>query len=103
MQITTIIINLLKRIKNILGCKQVHVGSSEINSKKIIIDCTLNCPITVDKTNWLNKDDNGDIYSVAKSGSQITVTRTDNQNLGWTNDLKFRCCVHDGNLFNSKL
>ena len=103
LQITTIIINLLKRIKNILGCKQVHVGKSGTNSKMIIIDSSLNCPITVDKTNWLNKDDNGDTYSVAKSGSQITVTRTDNQNLGWTNDLKFRCCVHEGNLFNSKL
>ena len=67
------------------------------------IDSGLNCPITVNKTNWLNDDDYGDIYSVAKSGSQITVTRTDAPNDGWANDLKFRCCFHDGNLFDSKL
>ena len=59
----------------------------------VIIDSGLNCPITVNKTNWLNEDDNGDIYSVMKSGSQILVTRTDKSGLGWANDLKFRLYI----------
>ena len=102
-QIAIIITNLFKGIDNISGCKKVHVGKSGTNSKMVIIDSGLNCPITVNKTNWLNEDDNGDIYSVMKSGSQITVTRTDKSGIGWANDLKFRCCFHDGNLFDFKL
>ena len=70
----------------------------------IVIDSGLNCPIAVDKTNWLNNDDNGDIYSIAETGSQITVTRTDktssaNLHRGWGNDLKFECCSDDGNFY----
>ena len=65
----------------------------------MIIDSGLNCPMTVDKTNWLNEEDYGDIYSVTKSGIQITVTRTDNQNQGWANELEFRCCPYHGNSF----
>ena len=65
----------------------------------MVIDSRLKCPITVDKSNWLNEEDYGDTYSVTKSGIQITVTRTDNQNQGWANDLEFRCCPYDGNSF----
>ena len=88
-----------KRNIYILGCKPVHVGSSEKRSKTMIIDSMLDCPITVDKTNWLNEKDYGDTYSVTKSGIQIAVTRTDNQNQGWANDLEFRCCLYDGNSY----
>ena len=65
----------------------------------MVIDSRLKCPITVDKSNWLNEEDYGDTYSVTKSGIQITVTRTDNQNQGWANDLEFRCCPYDGNSY----
>jgi hypothetical protein len=53
---------------------------------------TLNtCPSKVSKDNWYGSDTWPDTFSVAQSGSMITVTRTDSTS-GWITNLQFYCC-----------
>ena len=53
------------------------------------------CPLKVDKTNWLSGDTYDDTFSVAQAGNTITVTRTD-ANHGWGLNLSFQCCRTKG-------
>ena len=73
------------------------IGGSGSPSKSISIDSRCKCPITVDKSNWLDGHNYGDTFSVAQNGDQATITRTDDES-GWAMNLKFRCCREDGNI-----
>ena len=76
----------------IAGCTLATVGSNTAGgSKAVTIGTTHTCPSTVSKANWLTSDTYGDTFSVAQSGSAITVTRTDSTS-GWITNLQFYCC-----------
>ncbi len=56
------------------------------------IGATQTCPSTVSKANWYGSDTYADTFSVAQSGSTITVTRTDAPGALWGMNLQFYCC-----------
>jgi hypothetical protein len=75
------------------GCTLATVGSNHAGgSKAVTIGTTHTCPSTVSKANWLTSDTYGDTFSVAQSGSTITVTRKDDPGALWGMDLQFYCC-----------
>ncbi len=86
----------------IAGCALATVGSNVAGGSKTVtilyppkwarIGATYTCPSTVSKANWLTSDTFDDTFSVAQSGSTITVTRTDAPGALWGMDLQFYCC-----------
>ena len=71
------------------------------------MDYGFQCPLTVDKNNWILDMDSyvkmgfeqEGSSSVAQARTLVTVTRTD-KNEGWGTNLTFRCCRINGkNLF----
>ncbi len=77
----------------IAGCTLATVGSNTAGgSKAVTIGTTHACPSTVSKANWYGSDTDGDTFSVAQSGSTITVARTDAPGASWGMNLQFYCC-----------
>ena len=67
------------------------------NTKTVEIDDNLGqiqCPRTVDKTNWLRGENYNDVFEVSMSGNKVTATRTD-RSLGWNFPMSFECCQQD--------
>ena len=82
-----------------MECKAIQVGSSDRNLKTIEIDHRLQCPIKVDRTNWLNGINVGHTFSLNRtSRNELSVIRID-QVLNWDMNLEFKCCFVDGRFF----
>ena len=81
----------------IAGCTLANVGSNSAGgSKAVTIGTTHTCPSTVSVANWLTSDTYPDTFSVAQSGSTITITRTDAPGALWGMNLQFYCCPGKG-------
>ena len=81
------------RVVCIAGCTLAAVGSNTAGgSKAVTIGTTHTCPSTVSNANWYGSDTYGDTFSVAQSGSTITVTLTDAPGALWGMNLQFYCC-----------
>jgi hypothetical protein len=77
----------------IAGCALATVGSNTAGgSKAVAIGATHACPSTVSKANWYGSDTYADTFSVAQSGSTITVARADAPGASWEMNLQFYCC-----------
>ena len=67
----------------------------------------MECPASVNKTNWLGGDTWPDTFSVVHNGywegyeykRDITVKRTDSKD-GWATNLQFLCCPKEGMVLN---
>lgn len=78
-----------------LECSIVYVGNSTDNSITTTVTNGLNCPASVDKTNWLGGYNHSDTFSITQHEDQIIVSRTDSS-IGWEINLKFICCKDKG-------
>ena len=93
--------------------KTIHIGDANVGfsvcsshefsfSKRI-----MECPASVNKTNWLGGDTWPDTFSVVHNGywegyeykRDITVKRTDSKD-GWATNLQFLCCPKEGMILN---
>ena len=77
----------------ILDCFVAEVGASEpgVQSKTVAIGKGLQCPESVDKSNWLGGHTWPDTFSVEQNGKDVIVRRTDLSD-GWAMNLQFMCC-----------
>ena len=83
-------VNHVYETQRFLECFVAKVGSG-IKSKTLTIGNGLQCPESVDKSNWLGGHEWPDRFSVVQNGNAIEVTRTDSTD-GWAMDLQFMCC-----------
>ena len=95
-----------------IGSKNIHIG--KINQPWSLCGTSgfekqriLECPASVNKTNWLGGDTWPDTFSVIHHGYRsmngyqrnITVKRTDSSD-GWATNLQFLCCDKEGMVLN---
>ena len=73
----------------------VTVGINAAGGSKAVDIGTANtCPSTVSKANWYGTDTYSDTFSVAQSGSTITVSRADQPGATWGHNLQFYCTFY---------